>query len=100
MKKGEKSNTVGGAGKRKVAAEEKGKRISHCIRIRMDFGPKTSKLLNQEEVDKYQASYGFYLNLGIKIEFCPQGVGVSLVGTSPTSRSSSKSRMNSFTYSC
>jgi len=46
MKKGEKSGTVGGAGKGKAGAEEKGKRASHHTRIGMDFDPKTSRLRN------------------------------------------------------
>ena len=44
MKKGERSDTVNGAGKRKATVEEKGKRASHRTRIGMDFDPKTSKL--------------------------------------------------------
>jgi len=44
MKKGETSAMISGTGKRKVVMEEKGKRASHRIRIRMDFNPKTSKL--------------------------------------------------------
>ena len=44
----------------------------------MDFDPKTSRLHNQEEVDKYLANYDFRLNPGIKIEFYPHGVDVSL----------------------
>ena len=43
----------------------------------MDFDPKTSNFHDQEAVDKYLASYGFHLNLGIKIEFCPPYVEVS-----------------------
>ena len=43
----------------------------------MDFDPKKSKLLNQEEVDKYLVKYGFHLNLGIKIEFCLNDVDIS-----------------------
>ena len=42
----------------------------------MDFNPKISRICNQEEVDKYLAKYGFRLNLGIKVEFCPHGVDV------------------------
>ena len=78
MKRGEKSGTVGSAGKGEAAAEEKGKRTSHRTKIEMDFDPKTSKLRNQEEVDKYLASYALCLNPGIKIEFYPHGVDVSL----------------------
>jgi len=77
--KGEKSGVVGGASKGKATTEEKGKRASHRTRIRMDFNPKTSRLHNQKAVDKYLANYGFRLNQGIKIEFCPHGVDVSLV---------------------
>ena len=43
----------------------------------MDFDPKTSNLRDQEAMNKYLANYGFLLNLGIKIEFCPHGVDVS-----------------------
>jgi len=43
----------------------------------MDFDPKTSKLRDQEAVDKYLASYGFCLNTRIKIEFCLYSVNVS-----------------------
>ena len=78
MKTGEKFGTVGGAGKGKAAAEEKGKRTSHHTRIELNFDLKTSKLHSQEDVDKYLASYGFILNPGIKIEFCPHMVDVSL----------------------
>ena len=77
MKRREKSGAIGGAGKRKATAEEKGKRTFHCTRIEMDFDPKASKLRNQE-VDKYLASYGFFLNSGIKIELCSHGVDISL----------------------
>ena len=42
----------------------------------MDFDPKTSKLCDQEAVDKYLVIYGFRLNLGIKIEFCPLNVDI------------------------
>jgi len=59
MKKGEKYGPSGGADKGKSTTEEKGKRASRCIRIGMDFDPKTSKLRDQEAVDKYLASYGF-----------------------------------------
>ena len=58
--------------------EEKGKITSHRTRIRLDFDSKTSKIHNQEVVDIYLASYGFRLNLGIKLEFYPNGVDVSL----------------------
>jgi len=78
MKKGEKSGTVDGAGKGKTAVEEKGKRDSHRTRIMMDFNSKTSKLFNQEALDKYLTSYGFHLNPGIKNGFCPHGVDISL----------------------
>ena len=71
MKKGDTSATISGAGDGKTAVEEKRKRASHRIRIRMYFNPKTFKLRDQEAVDKYLASYEFCLNLGIKIEFCP-----------------------------
>ena len=74
VKKGEKSDTVGGAGKGKAAVEEKGKRASHRTRIRMNFDTKTSKLNNQEAADRYLASYDLRSNLGIKIEFCPHSV--------------------------
>jgi len=73
MKKGEKSDTVGGADKGKATLQEKGKRASHHTRVRTDFAPKTSKLRNQEAVDKYLASYDFHWSSGIKIEFCPPG---------------------------
>ena len=78
MKKGEKFDTVSGANEGKATVEEKGKRASHRTRIEMDFDSKTSKLPNQEAGGKYLASYSFHLNLGIKIEFCPQSVDVSL----------------------
>ena len=71
MKKGETSATISGAGEGKVAVEEKRKRASHRSRIGMDFDPKTSKLRDQEAVDKYLANYEFRLNPEIKIEFCP-----------------------------
>ena len=76
MKNGEKFGVDGVAGKGK-AATEKGKRTSHRTRIGMDFDPKNSKLRNQEK-DKYLANYGFRLNSGIQIEFCPHGVDISL----------------------
>ena len=44
----------------------------------MDFDLKISRLCNQEEVDKYPMKYGFRLNPGIKVKFCPHGVSVSL----------------------
>ena len=37
----------------------------------MDFNPKTSRLRNHEEMDKYLANYSFRLNPRIKVEFCP-----------------------------
>jgi len=43
----------------------------------MDFNPKTSKLHNQEAVDKYLASYDFHWSPRIKIEFCPHNVDIS-----------------------
>jgi len=43
----------------------------------MDFYLKTSKLCDQEAVDKYLAIYGFHLNSEIKIESCLHGVDVS-----------------------
>ena len=58
--------------------EEKKKRTSRHTGIGMDFDPKTSKLHNQEAVDKYLASYGFCWSPGIKIEFYPNDVYVSL----------------------
>ena len=75
--KGEKSHTADGLGKGKASAEE-GKMSSCRTRIGMDFDPKISKLHNQNDVDKYLAQYGFRLNPGIKIEFCPHGVDISL----------------------
>ena len=69
------SATISGAGDGKSAVE-KGKRASHHTRIVMDFDLKTSKLRDQEVVDKHLASYGFRLNPGIKIEFCPLTVDV------------------------
>ena len=78
MKKREKFGTVGGAGKGKAVTEEKGKRTSHRTRIGTSFDPKTFRLHNQEEVDKYLPNYSFHLNPRIKIEFCLHGVDVSL----------------------
>ena len=43
----------------------------------MDFNPKTSRLHNQEDVNKYLAWYVICLNPGIKVEFCPHGVDIS-----------------------
>jgi len=60
MKKGEKIGPSDSADKRKSTVENKGKRTSHHTRIGMDFDPKTSKLRNQEAVDKYLASYGIH----------------------------------------
>ena len=77
MKKGETFAKISGAGKGEAVVEKKGKRASHCTRIRMDFDPKASKLGDQEAVYIYLANYEFCLNLGIKIEFCPHGVEVS-----------------------
>ena len=59
MKKGEKSGPSGGANKGKSTVEEKGKRTSRHTRFGMDFDPKTSKLRDQEAMDKYMASYDF-----------------------------------------
>ena len=42
----------------------------------MDFNLKTSKLCDQEAVEKYLTNYEFCLNSGIKIEFCPLTVDV------------------------
>jgi len=39
MKKGETSATISGAGDEKAVMEEKGKRASHCTRIRMNINP-------------------------------------------------------------
>jgi len=44
----------------------------------MDFNLKTSKLRDQKTMDKYLASYGFRWGPGIKNEFCPNDVDVSL----------------------
>ena len=71
MNKGEKSTMISDAGKGKFVVEEKGKRASHRTRIGMDFDSKTSKLRDQEAVDRNLVSYGFRLNSGIKIEFLP-----------------------------
>ena len=38
----------------------------------MDFKPRTTKLHNQLDVDKYLARYGVCLYPGIEAEFCPQ----------------------------
>jgi len=57
--------------------EEKGKRTSLRTRIVIDFDPKTSKLLDQESMDKYMASFGFCSSPGIKNKFCPNDVDVS-----------------------
>ena len=78
MKKGEKYVMVSGAGKGKVAVEENGKRASHRTNIGMDFDLKTFKFRNQDVVARYLARDGFRLNPGIKIEFCPHGIDVSL----------------------
>ena len=75
MKKGEKYDPVDRSNKEKSIMEEKGKRTSPCNRIGMDFDLKTSKLRDQEAVDKYL--YDFYWSPGIKIEFCPKDVDVS-----------------------
>ena len=37
----------------------------------MDFGPKITRLHNQEDVDEYLEKYGIELSPGIKVEFCP-----------------------------
>ena len=73
-KKGEKSGPSVGSDKGKSLAEEKGKRASRRSRIGIDFDPKTSKLCNQEAVDKYLASYDFRWSPRIKVEFCPNNV--------------------------
>ena len=61
MKKEEMSAMISGTGKGK-AAVEKGKRTSHRTKIGMEFDPKTSKLCDQEAVNKYLANYEFHLN--------------------------------------
>ena len=71
MTKRSKSSVIVGKGK---ATEEKGKRSHFCTKIGMDFNPKTSRLRNQEDVNKHLVRYGAYLNLEIKVEFCPHGV--------------------------
>ena len=76
MKKGDKSSSSSGMGTGKPTTE-KGKKAFHRTTITMDFDPKTSRLRNQEEVDKYLAKYGFRLDPGIKVEFWPHGVDVS-----------------------
>ena len=76
MTKGSKSSTVGDVGKEKATKEEKGKN-HFCTRIGMDFDPKTSRLRNQEDVNKHLARYEVCLNPGIKVEFCPHGIDVS-----------------------
>ena len=77
MKKGDKSSSSSSMGTGKPTAEKKGKKAFHRTTITMDFDPKTSRLRNQEEVDKYLAKYDFCLNPGIKVEFCLHGVDVS-----------------------
>ena len=59
MKKVEKSSPSDRSDKEKSIVEEKGKRTSRRTRIDMDFDPRTSKLRDQEAVDKYLANYGF-----------------------------------------
>jgi len=70
------SATISGAGDEKSAVE-KGKRASDRTRIGIDFDPKTSKLRDQEAVDKHLTNYGFHLNSRIKIEFCLLTLDVS-----------------------
>ena len=77
MKKGEKSSPSDRSDKGKSIIDENGKRTSRHTRIGMDFDLKTSKLHDQEAVDKYLANYGFRWSSGIKIEFCPNDVDVS-----------------------
>ena len=43
----------------------------------MDFNLKTSKLRDQEAVDKYLDNYGFHWSPEIKIEFAPNDVDIS-----------------------
>jgi len=76
MKKGETFVMISGAGKGKAAVQEKGNRASHHTRIGMHFHPKNFKFHYPKAVNKYLASYGFHLNLGIKIEFFSHSVDV------------------------
>ena len=71
-----KFSAVSGVGKGKAKKEEKGKRSHFCIRIGLDFDPKTTRLCNQEDVNKH-ARYGVCLNPRIKVEFCPHDIDVS-----------------------
>jgi len=48
----------------------------------MNFDPKTSKVPNQENVNKYLVRYGVCLNPWIKVEYGPHSVDVSQ--TSPS----------------
>jgi len=67
-----------GSDKGKFVTAEKGKRASRRTRIGLDFDPKTSKLCDQEAVDKYLASYSFRWSPEIKFEFCSNDVDVTL----------------------
>jgi len=60
MKKGEKFGPSIRSDNEKSIVEEKGKRTSRRNRIGIEFDPKTSKLRNQEAVDKYLANYCFH----------------------------------------
>ena len=64
LKKGETSATISSAGDGKATMREKAKRAFYRTRFRMDFDPKTSKLCDQEAVDKYLANYGFQFEFG------------------------------------
>ena len=61
----------------KNMVEEKEKRASIVPGSRWTQS-KNLEASNQEVVDKYLASYGFRLNLVIKIEFFPQNIDVSV----------------------
>ena len=78
MKKGEKSDSFDRLDKGKSIMEEKEKRSSRRTRIGIDFDSKTFKIRDQEAVDKYLAGYGFCWSPGIKTEFYPIDVDISL----------------------
>jgi len=77
MMKGSKSGAVCGVGKRKATEEGKGRCPNFVSRLGWTSIQKTSKLRNQENVNKYLARYSVCLNPEIKVEFCPHGIDVS-----------------------
>jgi len=65
------SVVVGGEGRSKKGAKERGNRACFRTREVMSFDPKTSVLRSQKKVDAYLVKYGICPSSNIQVEWCP-----------------------------